>query len=83
MNQLQYSSPDPDYYGTPSRRLQIQPCNPNGYYPPLPDQQMFSAGMHVEEENALFYTDIDFLVKRLDQLKAGKPEREDKTISNE
>ena len=44
--------------------------------------QMFSAGTHVEDENVIFYMDIDFLEKRLDQLKAGKPEREDKTISN-
>ena len=45
-------------------------------------QQTFSSGMHVEEENVLFYMDMDFLVKRLDQLKAGKPGRDDKTISN-
>ena len=45
-------------------------------------QQTFSAGTHVEEENVLFYMDIDFSVRRLNQLKAGKPEREDKTISN-
>ena len=31
-------------------------------------QQTFSAGMHVEEESALYYMGIDFLVKRLDQL---------------
>ena len=37
INQLQYSSPDPDYYGTPSRRSQTQPCNSNGYYPPPQD----------------------------------------------
>ena len=45
--------------------------------------QKFSTGTHVEEENAFFYMGIDFSVKRLDQLKAGKPEREDKTIGNE
>ena len=45
-------------------------------------QQMFNADTHMEEENVLFYTDIDFSEKRLNQLKAGKPEREDKTISN-
>ena len=45
-------------------------------------QQTFSAGTHEEEENTLFYMDIDFLEKRHDQLKVGKPEREDKTISN-
>ena len=33
INQLQYSSPNPDYYGTPSRRSQTQPCDPTGYYP--------------------------------------------------
>ena len=32
VNQLQYFSPDPDYYGTPSRRSQTQPCDPTGYY---------------------------------------------------
>ena len=41
-------------------------------------QQTFSTGTHMEQENMLFYMDIDFLVKRLDQLKAGKPERDDK-----
>ena len=46
-------------------------------------QQMFSAGMHMEEENAPISMDIDFLVKRPDQQKAGKPERDDKTISSE
>ena len=30
INQLQYSCPDPDYYGIPSRRLQTQPHDPNG-----------------------------------------------------
>ena len=37
INQLQYSSPDPDYYRTPSRRSQTQPHDPNGYYPPPSD----------------------------------------------
>ena len=37
INQLQYSCPDPDYYGTPTRLLQKKPHNPNGYYPPSPD----------------------------------------------
>ena len=46
-------------------------------------QQMFNAGMYVEEANTLFSTDIDFLVKRPDQQKAGKPERDDKTTSSE
>ena len=37
VNQLQYSSPDPDYKGSLTRRLQKAPHDPNGYYPPLPD----------------------------------------------
>ena len=37
VNQLQYSSPDPDYYSSPTRRSQKAPCDPNGYYPPLPN----------------------------------------------
>ena len=82
INQLLYSIPDPDYYGTPSRRSQTQPHDPNSYYPPPQTQQMFSAGMHVEEENVLFSMDVDFSVKRCDQLKAGKPERDDKTTSS-
>ena len=35
--QLQYSSPDPDYYNSPIRRSKKPPCDPNGYYPPPPD----------------------------------------------
>ena len=35
INQLQYSSSDPDYHRTPTR--QKKPHNPNGYYPPPPD----------------------------------------------
>ena len=31
INQLQYSSPDPDYYGTPTRWSQKVSHNPNGY----------------------------------------------------
>ena len=30
VNQLQYSSPDPDYYGSPTRRSQKAPHDPNG-----------------------------------------------------
>ena len=37
INQLQYSSPDPDYYWTPSRRSQTQSHDSAGYYPPPPD----------------------------------------------
>ena len=35
--QLQYSSPDPDYYDLPPKRSQKPPHDPNGYYPPLLD----------------------------------------------
>ena len=35
--QLQYSSPDPDYYGTPTRGSQKTPHDPYGYYPPPPN----------------------------------------------
>ena len=45
-------------------------------------QQMFSAGMHIEEENVLFYTDINFLEKRHNQQKAGRQERDDRIINN-
>ena len=37
VNQLQYSRPDPDYYGIPTRRSQKAPHDSNGYYPPPPD----------------------------------------------
>ena len=83
INQLQHSRPDPDYYATPSRRLQTQPHDPNGYYPPPPDLVDVQCWYACGRGNAFFFMDIDFSEKRLDQLKAGKPEREDKTISNE
>ena len=70
---LQYSIPDPDYYGPSPRRSNKQPCNPTGYYPnPYQIQQMFSVGTHVDEENAFFYMDIDFFEKRRAQQKAGR-----------
>ena len=37
VNQLQYSSPDHDYYCSPTRRSQKAPGDCNGYYPPLPN----------------------------------------------
>ena len=37
VTQLQYSSPDPDYYGSSIRRSQKAPCDPNSYYPPTPN----------------------------------------------
>ena len=48
-----------------------------------PIQQMYSAGTHVAKGNELSYMGIDFLVRKLDQLKVGKPEREDKITDNE
>ena len=45
-------------------------------------QQMYSAGMHVAEANKLYYMGTDFLVRKLDLLKVGKPEREDKITDN-
>ena len=82
INQLQYSSPDPDYYRTPSRRLQTQPHNPTGYYPPPPDPVDIQCWHTVEEESALFSMDIDFLVKRPNHQEPGKPERDNKTITS-
>ena len=35
--QLQYSSPDPDYYGSSTSRSQKPPCDSNGYYPSPPN----------------------------------------------
>ena len=37
VNQLQYSSPNPDYYGLPTRKSQKALCDPNSYYPPPPN----------------------------------------------
>ena len=45
-------------------------------------QQMYSTGTHVAEENGLYYMGTDFLVRKLDPLKVGKPEREDKITDN-
>ena len=46
-------------------------------------QQMSSAGTCVAEVNGLYYMDTDFLVRKLDPLKVGKPGREDKITDNE
>ena len=37
VNQLQYSSSDPDYYCLPTRRSQKAPRDSNSYHPPLPN----------------------------------------------
>ena len=39
--------------------------------------------MHVEEENAPFHMDTDFLEKRPAQQKAGKQGKCDRTLNNE
>ena len=49
INQLQCSSPDPDYYGTLSRRSQTQPPTPLVIIFHPQTQQKFSADMHMEE----------------------------------
>ena len=51
--------------------------------PHCPIQLMYSTGTCVAEGNELSYMGIDFLVRKLDQLKVGKPEREDKITGNE
>ena len=76
-------TPINDYYGPPTRQLQKAPHDPNGYYPPLPDPADYSAGTCVAEGNELSYMGIDFLVRKLDLLTVGKPEREDKITGNE
>ena len=48
-----------------------------------PTQQMYSAGTCVAEGSELSYMGIDILMRRLSQLKVGKPEREDKIKGNE
>ena len=61
INQLQYSYPDPDYYRPPPRRLQKQPCDPNGYYPLPPDPadvQCWHA--HGRGKHALLHGHIHF-----------------------
>ena len=77
INQLQYSSPDPDYYRTATRLSQKAPHNPNSYYPPPPnpaDVQYWH--MCGRGKRALLHGHRLFL-------KVGKPEREDKITDNE
>ena len=82
INQLQYSSPDPDYYRTLSKRLHTQSCDPTGYYPPPPDPVFVQCWhAHGRGKHTLLHRHR-LLVKRPNQLKAGKPERDDKTISS-
>ena len=60
VNQLQYSTPDPDYYGTSTRQSQKAPHDPNGYYPLPPNPADVQSGTHVAEGNELSYMGIDF-----------------------
>ena len=83
INQLQHSSPDPDYYRTPTRQSQKYPAIPTGIILHHPAQQMYNTGMHVAERNMLSYMGIDFSVRRLGHLKVGKPEREDTITGKE
>ena len=46
-------------------------------------QQTCSAGTCVAEANGLYYMSTDFLVRKLDLMKVGKPGREDKITDNE
>ena len=45
-------------------------------------QQMYSAGTCVAEGKELYYMGTDFLVRKLDLLKVGKPGREGKITDN-
>ena len=45
IGEFQYSIPDPDYYGSSSRRSQKTPHDPSGYYPSPPDPADYSANM--------------------------------------
>ena len=47
-----------------------------------PTQQMYSIGTCVAEGNELSYMGIDFLVRKVGQLRVGKPEKEDKITEN-
>ena len=80
---MQYSSPDPDYYGLPTRWPQKAPHDPNGYYPPPPNPVDIQCWHARGRGNELSYMGTDFLVRKLDPLKVGKPEREDKITDNE
>ena len=83
INQLQYSCPEADYYGTATRQSQKHPMIPMGITLHHLTQQMYSAGTCMAEGNELSYMGIDFLVRRLGQLRVGKPEKEDKITGNE
>ena len=83
MNQLQDSSPDPDYYGSPTRRSQKAPCDPNGYYPPPPNPADIQHWYVQGKGKTALLLGTDFLVRKLDPLKVEKPGRDGKITDNE
>ena len=83
VNQLQYCSPDPDYYSSPTRRSQKHPVILMVTTLHHLTQQTFSTGTHVAEANRFYYMGTDFLVRKLDLLKVGKPGREEKITENQ
>ena len=82
VNQLQYSSPDPDYYGSPTRRSQKAPHDPNGYYPSPPDpadvQHWYTCG---RGKKALLHRHRLF-GEKTKSTEIGKPGREGKLTDN-
>ena len=76
--ELQYSSPDSDYYNFLLRRSQKPPCDPNGYYSLPWTQQTCSTGMHGVEGGEPYYTAIDCMERKPDQWKVEGPERDGK-----
>ena len=83
INQLLYSSADPDYYRTPMRQSQKTPHDPNGYYPPPPDQADIQCWNACGRGKRALLHGHRCFSEKTDQLKVGKPEREDKTTGNE
>ena len=83
VNQLQYSSPDPHYYGSSPRRSQKAPCDPNGYYSLHHlTQQTYNTGTCEVEGKEFYDMGTDILVRKPDLLKVEKPERDDKITDN-
>ena len=83
VNQLQYSSPDPDYYGCQLGDHKKHPMMLMATTLHNPIQQKCSTGTCMAEVNELSYMGTDFLVRKLNPLKVGKPGREDKITDNE
>ena len=79
--QLQYSSPDSDYYNSPLRRSQKPPHDPNGYYPLPWTQQTCSTSTCKVEEGEPYYMAIDCTERKPDWQKVERPERDGKIIN--